>query len=90
MSNAVNFVATKTGKARAVCEFCNRHSAAVRPDRDGEPDMWLLPAGWSQAPYPAEHTHRDGSKGSTWACPTCNKKLKAGNSLRVHESRRAF
>jgi hypothetical protein len=44
--------------------------------------------GWSQAPYPAGFVHRDGSVGSRYTCPCCNKRLRAGEALRPvsHES----
>lgn len=90
MSAAVNFILTRTkDKVRAVCEFCDRRSAPVRMDYDGGPCMWSLPNGWSCAPYPSDFAHPDGSTGDLWACPACNKKLHAGEPLRVHETRAA-
>lgn len=85
----VNFVPTKTGKVRAVCEFCDRRSGPVKADDDGEPCMWRLAPGWASAPYPPDFVHDDGSKGALWTCPACNKRLDAGESLKVHESRAA-
>jgi hypothetical protein len=83
----VNYVPTKTGKVRAVCQLCDKRSAPVRPDEDGEPSMWSLAPGWSSAPYPHAFVHRDGSTGALWYCPSCNRRLKAGEALQVHESR---
>jgi hypothetical protein len=87
--SAVNYVATSAGKVRAVCEFCDKRSAPVRADDDGEPCMWSVGRGWASAPYPHDFVHRDGSTGSTWICPDCNRRLNAGESLRVHASRGA-
>ena len=86
--SAVNFIATKDGKARAVCETCDKRSRPVRADADGEPSMWELPRGWSSAPYPHDFVHTDGSVGTKWICPACKKRLDSGESLHVHESRR--
>jgi len=83
----VNSIPTRSGKVRAVCEFCNRKSKPVGAANDGEPSIWALPLGWSTAPYPRHFKHQDGSVGSKWTCPKCTTRLNAGESLRVHESR---
>lgn len=85
----VNFVSTRTGKVRAVCEFCDCKSGPVEPARDGEPSMWDLPRGWWCAPYPRDFVHEDGSTGTLFTCPNCDKRLDKGESLFPHESRRA-
>ena len=74
------------GKVRAICRFCNEASRPARADRDGEPDMFELGAGWSCAPYPASYVHEDGTKGSLWCCPSCNRRLYAGESLRERQA----
>lgn len=84
----VNFVSTRTSKVRAVCEFCDRRSGPDKPEADGEPSMLALPRGWSCAPYPRDFVHEDGSTGTLFTCPRCNKRLNNGESLFPHESRR--
>jgi hypothetical protein len=37
----------------------------------------------AEAPYPHAFVHDDGSVGSTWTCPSCNARLRAGESLRL-------
>lgn len=74
---ALNVVVTKTGKVRAVCEFCGRLSAP-KPMRNDRIDVGIfdLTPGWSVAPFPDDYTHAfDGSKGSLYTCPTCAKSL---------------
>lgn len=83
----VNFVPTRDGKkASAVCEFCDRKSRPVLVNYRGEPDLWLLPRGWAQAPYSADVVHGDGSSGSLWRCPTCDGTLRR-HPIAVHPSR---
>jgi hypothetical protein len=41
--------------------------------------------GWSEAPYPVDCEHSDGSHGSTYTCPKCNKRLHAGETLTLRE-----
>ena len=85
MSGIVNFTVTRDGaKASAVCEWCDKRSRPVRRGSQGEPDLWALPVGWSQAPYGADTVHGDGSTGSLWTCPACQ--LKRG-TLKPHFSR---
>lgn len=79
----INSTPVRNGKASAVCACCNKKSRPVAVDRQGEPDMWMITRGWTSAPYPADHVHNDGSKGSTWTCPACNKRLRAGESLKL-------
>jgi hypothetical protein len=72
--STTNVIPTRDGqKASAVCEWCDRKSQPVRRDYRGEPDLFELPRGWSQAPYSSEFMHDDGSTGSLWTCPACNK-----------------
>lgn len=86
MSDIVNFTVTKDGlKASAVCRWCDKHSRPVRRNHRGEPDLWALPVGWCQAPHGSDTVHGDGSTGSLWTCPACDKRRFA--SLKLHESR---
>jgi hypothetical protein len=39
--------------------------------------------GWSEAPYSHDFRHDDGSVGSTFTCPSCNRRLAAGEALRL-------
>lgn len=70
-------------KASAVCQCCGRRSRPVETDRDGEPELFDLARGWSQAPFPARFRHPDGSLGSKYTCPACNARLKRGETLQV-------
>lgn len=81
----VNHVRTTRGRVVALCQHCGKRSRSSRPDDDGEPSLWEVGRGWSQAPYPPAFKHDDGSVGSTWTCPTCNGKLQAGQALRVRQ-----
>lgn len=78
---AVNHVATRDGRVRAVCQCCGSQSRGVVADDSGEPDLFELARGWSQAPFPPDFEQRDGSMGSTYTCPMCNAKLRAGETL---------
>lgn len=69
MGTPANVHRTRTGKVRAVCQFCGRMSKAVEPSKTGEVGLANLTAGWSTAPYPATSVHADGSTGSTYRCP---------------------
>lgn len=71
---------TGGGQVRVACEFCGHVSEPVTP-QGGRPRVWQLP-GWSECPYPADYVHADGSLGSTWACPDCERRLGAGEALR--------
>jgi hypothetical protein len=44
--------------------------------------------GWSEAPFPADHQHDDGSIGSRYTCPACNKLLRAGRTLQTRGGQR--
>jgi hypothetical protein len=66
-----NYVTTATGVS-AICG-CGRTSKPVATQADGRPSFWDLPQGWSCAPYPATHLHQDGTYGSQYVCPTCNR-----------------
>lgn len=78
---ALNFTITRSGLAAAICLCCGRRSRPVTPCSDGEPDLFEMPMGWSQAPYPNDFAHPDGSHGSQFHCPACNKRLHAGERL---------
>lgn len=82
MTAPVNHIRTPAGRVLAVCQFCSRRSKATKPDKDGEPQLFGLAAGWTQAPFPAHHEHKDGSRGSFYTCPPCNKRLRKGETLR--------
>ncbi len=85
MNAITNHTVTRDGlKASAVCEWCNKHSRPVRRNGRGEPDLWELPVGWSIAPHSADVVHADGSSGSLWTCPTCQRQRGA---LTPHASR---
>lgn len=83
MSAHVNSVAARNGKAAAVCSCCNRKSRPVYVCREGEPDLFRLSVGWSQAPFNVDFVHSDGSRGSMFTCPECNKKLHRGEVLKM-------
>lgn len=71
----VNCIKTKSGALRAVCEICGGKSRAV--DLQGKRlSMWDLGRGWTEAPFPPNFVHSDGSSGSLFQCPSCNKKFK--------------
>lgn len=80
---AINYEQTARGNVKAVCLCCGRRSPPSKPGGSGEPELWNMPANWSQAPLPASFQHQDGSVGSTHTCPACNKKLHAGETLFV-------
>lgn len=80
---AENFIRTRTGRVRAICECCGRISASLPPGDDGQPSMWDLPKNWSTAPYFADSLHDDGSIGSTFTCPSCNERLHRGERLQL-------
>lgn len=79
---AINYI-SKKDYVIAICKFCGKRSRDTTPNSDGEPDLWSLGSGWSEAPYPKDHIHPDGSKGSNYTCPSCNKKLQAGQRLKT-------
>lgn len=81
--NAVNYVKSANGAVCAVCECCGKRSRPGKPNNSGEPDLWNMGRGWSEAPFPSDFVHRDGSIGSTYTCPACNKKLRAGAELQL-------
>jgi|JI7StandDraft_1071085.scaffolds.fasta_scaffold15599_2 hypothetical protein len=83
MSAAVNTVRTRTGRLRPVCLVCNKQGPGMVTGPDGEPTLLDMPRGWSCAPYGADFKHRDGSTGSTFTCPSCNKQLRAGACLQL-------
>jgi len=78
---AINHTPVTNGQASAVCCICGQHSPLVSIDDYDEPDMWQLPQGWSQGPYPADYQHRDGSTGSIYTCSTCNERAARGETL---------
>jgi len=76
----VNHISDLNGKVAAICEFCGKQSKFIQSDRKGEPLVWEI-SGWAQAPYPKNFLHSDGSTGSRYSCPACEKRLRAGESL---------
>lgn len=76
-----NFAPATQGRVVALCVHCGKRSKPSRPDKDGEPNLFEIGRGWSEAPYPHDFKHDDGSVGSTFTCPTCNKRLRAGEAL---------
>ena len=82
----INHTPVRNGRSCAVCLCCNRKSRATPVDDDGEPDLWKMGSGWSQAPLPANYVHRDGSVGSTYTCPACNARLIKGEALPVRRT----
>lgn len=83
-----NFAPSTRGRVVALCQCCGRRSKPCDPDKDGEPDTFYIGRGWSSAPYPHEFRHEDGSVGSTFTCPTCNKRLRAGETLVLRDGTR--
>jgi hypothetical protein len=75
------------GLVRAECQCCGRRSKPVEPNDQGEPDLWKMARGWSEAPFPADCAHSDGSKGSVYTCPACNRKLRSGQCLPLRAGR---
>jgi hypothetical protein len=87
MSTYVNYVSLRGGRVAAICECCGKRSKATKPDHKGEPETWEIGFGWSAAPYPKDFQHDDGSTGSTYTCPACNKRLRAGEVLVMRDGR---
>lgn len=86
MTNPVNVIVTKGGKAGPVCEFCGRVGRAVTPTgRDGRLSVFDVARGWSCAPYPDDFVHPDGSKGSLWTCPACQRRIDRGEVLTTRD-----
>ena len=77
----LNHEPRRPGYFSAICQCCGRASHPVKPDDQGEPDMWKLARGWSQAPFPKDCIHSDGSIGSRYTCPACNAQLRKGMTL---------
>lgn len=69
-----NHERSKAGKVRAVCHDCGKKSAWVAPDSTGQPEVFDMVPGWSVAPYPVDYLHIDGSHGSQFWCPSCNRR----------------
>ena len=65
------------------CDLCGHQSRPLPIDSAGRCDFWDLPRGWSVAPYPPDHIHRDGSRGDLYVCPRCNSRLRAGETVPV-------
>jgi hypothetical protein len=76
-----NLERTRSGRVRPVCEFCGRKGRAVQLDESGRVHLHQLGQGWSEAPYPADLVHRDGSTGDLFTCPACDTRLRRGESL---------
>ena len=79
----VNHTPQRNGRSRAICQCCSKQSLPAAVDSDGEPDLWRMARGWSQAPLPADYRHSDGSVGSTYTCPACNARLHRGETLQL-------
>lgn len=86
LAPAVNHVRMRSGLVAAICQCCGKRSRPGPPDPQGEPDLWHMPKDWSTAPFPPAFQHRDGSRGSTYTCPACNRRLEKGETLQ----RRAY
>lgn len=82
----INYTPARNGKSMAVCHCCGKRSSPAPVDKDGEPDLWEMARGWSQAPYPHKFQHKDGSFGSLYTCPSCNKRLASGETLQVRSA----
>jgi hypothetical protein len=80
---ARNYTTAGAFRVRAICQCCGHQSRPVLPEKDGEPDLWKMGRGWSTAPFPAGYRHADGSVGSNFTCPACNKRLRSGETLQV-------
>ncbi len=81
MQTPLNYTPTRGGKVAAICQCCGKKARATAPNSEGEPDLWAMPQGWSEAPFPAGYVHRDGSIGSRYTCKACNKLLDSGHTL---------
>ena len=80
----INYRKLKNGKAQAICHICGAASAIAARDGDGEPDLYALGRGWSMTPFPVDYYHFvDGSRGSRYTCPRCNKLLNYGWKLKT-------
>jgi hypothetical protein len=88
MTTYANCAPSTHGRVVALCCCCGKRSKPCTPDKDGEPSMWDIGQGWSEAPYPHDFKHPDGSVGSTFTCPACNKKLRAGEVLVMRDGTR--
>ncbi len=85
----VNTETSKAGRIRVVCEICDRRSKytdpvepypASRTRHLPQPDFWTI-RGWSEAPFPDDYVHADGSSGSTFTCPACQRRMRTGAPL---------
>jgi hypothetical protein len=76
-----NVIRTSTGRLCPVCEFCGKVGRAATP-LDGRLSLWDVARGWIETPYPPEFVHDDGSIGSLWTCPGCDRRLRRGEALR--------
>lgn len=73
-----NYEKSKSGNVRAVCRMCGAKSKWVRPESDGQPDVFDMKLGWSMVPHSLTHVHADGSRGTYYYCPACNLKRRRG------------
>lgn len=82
MAANINYTPAHNGKSSAVCCCCGGKSRQVNVNTDGRgPSLWNLTRGWSEAPFPSDYVHADGSIGSMYTCPACNKQLRNGVAL---------
>ncbi|WP_454174977.1 hypothetical protein [Gordonia sputi] len=72
-SQIVNLVPTSTGKVRTVCFYCERVSRPRLVDSRGRPSWSDWSRGWSEGCFASQHVNADGSTGSVWTCPACNR-----------------
>lgn len=78
----VNYQSNINGKAAAICECCGKQSKYVPTNSSSEPSIFYL-SDWSISPFPKDFIHNDGSIGSIYHCPSCDKQLSAGKTLKT-------
>lgn len=82
MAANFNYTPAHNGKSSAVCCCCGRKSRPAKLYADDlAPSLWNMARGWSEAPFPSDFVHNDGSIGSMYTCPSCNKQLSNGAEL---------
>lgn len=80
-----NLIFLKSKNVKAVCQFCGKKSKPVPLAKNGEADCFELSIGWAVVPYPTSFLHSDGSVGSMYTCPSCNKLLKSGSGRKLRD-----
>lgn len=76
-----NETPVRDGCCSAICTCCGKVSHPVRALFNGEPSTIDLAPGWSIAMFSRAHVHPDGSVGTTYTCPACNRSLRSGSTL---------